>query len=414
MDFTGLADHIVASLYEESYEIPVESIQAALDSFVQPESQDEETGVEEPETHTCEKMVNGATPYICGKSCKNEVGGMWYCGTENSGHYKSALTAEKKASSKGKPQAKTMPKGKITAKAKVAGKSSALASKIRKLEEISFHEVVPGSDIWVESDFRIVADPQTNEAYGILGEDNETIMELTPESIVFLEAHNLSVREDAKPTPKSKGKGAKTVTSKVGAKGKTSVGKAIVAKGKTAPKGVAKTISPKAAPKGAGKVATPKVAPKGKVSPKVAPKGKVSPKGAKATPKVAPKTAPKGTAKAAKVAPKGKGKSGKVVPPPTEEDDTTLNELQEAIENVVTEGEEEPDVNEVVEEDGGEEVAVDADFGAEGEGEVEEEPGVEEDIDGVEEEEVPDIAEDDEGEALEDVDDAEVEAVDDE
>ena len=387
MDFTGLAEHIVSSLAGESYVIPVEVIQASLDSFT-PSSEGD------GEIHTCERTVNGKDgPYICGKECKNSVGGMWFCGTENSGHYKSALTAEKKVPA---PKGKTSPKAKGGPSAK--SKSSTLVSKIRKVEQIDFHEIVPGSGIWLESNFRIVADPDTKEAYGILAEDNETILELDDEALSFLQAHNLSVREDAMPAPiapkaKAAPKG-KAPVSKAAPKGKAPTAKA-VAKGK-AP--VAK-----AAPK--GKVPTAKAAPKGK-----APAAKAAAKGKAPVAKAAPKgKAPVAKAVAKGKAPKSKGKA-KSVPSPTEEDDATLEELQQGLEDAAVEGEEEPDVSEIVEEDGtGDVEEPEVDFGAEGEtGEVEEEPDLEEAEVG--EEESPDIVEEDEGEAIEDDVEGEVEA----
>jgi len=405
MDFTGLADHIVASLLEQSYEVPVETIQEALDSFVSPSGDAEEA---DSEVHTCERTVNGQTgPYICGKECKNEVGGMWYCGTENSGHYKSALSAEKKAPVAPKGKGKGKGKGKIVAskaspKGKAAkSKSSALVAKITKMQQIDFHEVVPESGLWIEPEFRVIADPETNEVYGILAEDNETILELTDDALKYAEVHGFTVREGSMPTPAPKRKGkasvskGKAVAAKTSAapKGKAPVAKAPVAKGK-APKGKAPVAK---APAAKGKAIVAKTpAPKGKAP--VA-KGKAPVAKGKAP------AAPKGKAPAAKgkVSPKGKGKS-KVVAAPTEEDDEILEELQQGLEDAALQGEEEPDVSEIVEEDGtGDvgEVEAEVDFGAEGEGEVEEEPEVEEiaEEDG---EETPDIVEDDEGEAIED------------
>lgn len=403
MDFTGLADHINSSLTNEGYEVAVESIQAALDSFSPVEGENtEEAAVDEK--HTCEKTVNGKDgPYVCGKDAKNEIGGLWYCGTEASGHYKSALTAEKKVSApaKGKSsKGKSAPKGKAP-KTASKSKSSALVSKIRKLEQIDFHEVVPDSGIWIESTYRIAADPDTNEAYGILADDNETILELSSDALTFLEAHSLNVREDAMPklSPKAAPKGK--VLSKVSSKGTVPKGKVSPKDApKAAPKGkIASKSAPKAAPK--GKVASktsqanvaPKVVPKGKVPSKAVSKGKVP---SKAAPKTAPKAAPKGKVSS-------KAKTTKKIPPSTEEDDATLNELQQGIKDAAVEGE--PNVDEVVEDDStGDEVGeegVDVDFGVEGEG-VEEEPDVDENAEeeGVEEE--PDIVEEDEGEAIED------------
>src|SRR5271155_5491830 len=105
----GLVEHLFAALEEQ---VSLESVQSALESFYTQGSADAEEEEkpkakpkggakkvkEEEEKHTCETMINtrDGGPQVCAKNAKNQVGNMWHCGTEKSGHYKSALVAASK------------------------------------------------------------------------------------------------------------------------------------------------------------------------------------------------------------------------------------------------------------------------------------------------------------------------------
>jgi hypothetical protein len=399
----GLADHIVASLVEEGYDVALESIQAAIDSFVPPEvtpkpkakgngkskakaAADEDD--EEAEVRSCERTIVGkdGSVRICGKNARNqdEYSGMWCCGTENSGHYKAALADSKKAAAvvntaKGKAKAA---KGKVAPKAAKASATSrvgTLINKIQKKDGLDVHEVAPG--VWASSEHsRIVFDYDTHEACGVLNDDGVTVDELDDEALSYLEVHNLPI----KAAPKAKGKAK--VAPKASPKAKTTA----VAKGK-----VSKVITP--APK--GKV-TSKVA--SKVAPKASPKASVPKAKAKAVPKASPK---------AKAVPKAKGKQ---VLPPSEEDEAMLDELKQGVDDVITEVE--PDIQEDdtgVDAEAVEEAEIDLgvvdDTDAEVETDVdaEVEPDTQEDADADTED--PDIQEDDEGDAIEDAEGDDIE-----
>jgi hypothetical protein len=322
-----LAEHIVETLAAESIEVTVDSVQAAIDSFEEPPAKKavakKVVAKKATTVHTCEYTVNGKEEtYICGKTAKNEHDGMWYCGTATSGHYKSASS---KPAAKAKAKAKATPKAAKATAAK--SKAVSLVNKVTKKVQIAADEVSPG--VWADlAHFRLAINQDTKEVYGIVDEDNETILPLTEEALAFVEAHGITIQEGTETTP--------------------------------APK--SKTLAAKA---------------------KVAPKSKAVP------------------AKTSKVAPKSKAVPKSKSVEPTEEDDTTLEELQQNIEEALVE----PETDEVAEN-----VEEETDVTLELE---EEEPAVEENVEGGDEEQ-PDIEETDEGEALEEEPEEEEEAGEDE
>jgi len=192
------------------------------------------------ETHTCEYVINGkdGNQRVCGKSAKNELSGSWYCGTENSGHYQSMLAkapvAKKSKAVTPAPKSKAVtPAPKSKAVAAKAPKS--LPKVIKKIAKINLDEISPG--LWVdEKNHRMVYTQDPREVYGVLDEDDETVLPITEEAASFAEAHGIIVR-------------AKKVAKK------------------TEPK--SKAVAPKVAPKAEPK-STPKAVPKAKAT-----KGKV-------------------------------------------------------------------------------------------------------------------------------------------
>jgi hypothetical protein len=379
------------------------------------ESEDQATEEEAPqpakggkklaqEAHTCGYMVNtkadGAK--ICGKSAKNEHDdGIWYCGTEKSGHYKSVMTASKKEAPK-----------KVVAKAPDAkAKTAALVDKVvAKKAKLNLHETAPGSGIYADlKHHRIVFDKRTQEAYGILDEDNETILPFTDDAVAFLEAHNITFKQEAVPAPKPAP--AKSV-------------KAVGAVSKAPAKTVSKAPAPKAPVKAqpAAKTSVPKVAAKTQAKAQPAStKATVAPQSTKVTAKApAPKAPVKAPAAKAPVkAPAAKAPAkpakAKVVEEPTQEDQETLDELKQGVEDAATEVDEaEPnpeEEHEEVQEDAESVGDVDTEIDLGGE---DEEPGVEEEVDVAEEneEDGQDIEEVEEGEAVEDDGEEEGEAED--
>lgn len=275
-----LAEHILAALTEEGLETTVESIQAAIDSFEAPKPKakgkakasgkactkattstkpapkakakskarpkvEEEAGDDgeeiATESHSCEYTQNKKSgAEVCGKSASNTVGGMWYCGTENSGHYKSALANAAKAAPKGKAK----------------GKAATLAAKIVKTKKLDLQEIPEGSGVWISTNpdaGRIAFEKKGNSAVaiGVLDEDDVSLLPLTKENVTFLETHNLEIRDDA-----LKPKKGKVVPAKAGK----------VAKGKTAAPVKAAKGADKPAPKAKG--AAKKAVPKAKAAPK--------------------------------------------------------------------------------------------------------------------------------------------------
>lgn len=392
MDFTGLAEHLVEQLATEGIEISSETVQGYIDAWVPPT----ET-INEEEEHTCDYTIHGKDGKTrkCGKKkAANVLDGMRFCGTETSGHYKSALAAAKK-NPKSKGKSKTVAKAKSDTK---DSKVNKLIKKVVKVETLDIHETEPGSGIWFYSfttpdgtESRIAFDPSTEQAIGILDDDN-VVNELTEDALLFLEAHNIHHEGHSKPKSKSKVvKTNKVETGKVVAKNvvKTKVGKTVPAK-----------ATSKVVAKAPTEVAKTSKTPSSKVMPKVQPKTTVTPKGkttpTKTTSKVVAKTSTgvskTPTSKVIKTPVKKTVKKSIV----TEEEEETLEKLQQGIENVLVEVE--PDITEngePAEEGAAEEDAAEILNTESGDGdEVEEDEVPEEDVDEV------DVPEEDEGEAL--------------
>ena len=379
-----LATHLSTQLGEAGYEVPIEVLQEHIDSFEAPAkpkakvvpAKSKVAGKAKAATgHKCEYTIMSKTEgaKLCEKPAKNEHEGAWYCGTDKSGHYKSALSrAEAPIKS-----AKVAPK----AKAKVPAKAANVFHKITKETDLNALETPKGSGVWVILDHhRIVMDKDMNPpgAMGCLDDDEAMVNPLTEEATAFCEVHGMPISERAvsEPTDISECSSAAP--------------KAKVAKAKTAiPAKVAKTVVPaKAAPKVAAPAKAKTAPAKAKVAAPKA-KAKIVPAKAKTVAKLAP----------AKAKAKSKAKSKAVT-----EDDSILEELQQQVEDISTEPEPVIEEEGVEEENEEEEEEVNIDLGDE------EEPVVDEnEEEGEANEDVQDIEETDEGDVIDDVEEDEPE-----
>ena len=157
------------------------------------------------EVHTCERIKKGQTDE-CGKNAKRElkVNGvmMWLCGADKSGCYAAAVKSniakdieiEVNEAKITKGTKKPAPKG-------VSSKADAAKSLINKItpEDMKTATVKTSKGKLVyETTRRYLWDSSNNEFYGVLGDDNETIIDFKPEDIKWIEAHNHIVRSTKK------------------------------------------------------------------------------------------------------------------------------------------------------------------------------------------------------------------------
>jgi hypothetical protein len=135
-----------------------------------------------PEKLTCGWMINGENP--CGKNAKVEqvIDNVYYCGTENSGHYKSALA-----------KSKTVKKDEKGAKSKGLEVSEAAVNKIMGKQSIHISKNKNG--LYVHPESGIVFEKDTHTAYGVLDKDGKTVKALTDKEKKFIEKHTMLVDE---------------------------------------------------------------------------------------------------------------------------------------------------------------------------------------------------------------------------
>ncbi len=233
-----LAEHISSNLWANfEIETPPEIIQEYIDSFEVPKktvkkavpakTQDKKavavktvkssakSSAKSAAAKTCEKLINtkNGEPRICGKNSTNEVDGHWFCGTEKSGCYKSALAkAPAKAVAK-KVTPAAQAKGALVAKTKA--KVGTLAQKVLKNDSINLKEIKKGSGMWVDlRNHRMVYTKDPQETFGVLDDDDETVLPLTEDAICFAEAHGVAIGEPPAPKKAAKKVPAKKVTVK--------------------------------------------------------------------------------------------------------------------------------------------------------------------------------------------------------
>lgn len=163
------------------------------------------------EEHLCERMKRGKDE-ICGKNAKRslERDGIvrWYCGGEKSGCFaienkavaKKILTDDgvTKTSTR-KQTASTRPTTNTERKERADLSSKSLLTKImgsaKKINAVSIETPSHGK-IYYDKNTRVLFDNQTQEAYGILDKDNDTILPIDDDNLRWIEASNFSVRRD--------------------------------------------------------------------------------------------------------------------------------------------------------------------------------------------------------------------------
>jgi hypothetical protein len=265
MSVSGLAEHLFSVLEEQ---IPLETIQSAIDSFV-PDADAEE---EKPKVsakgkkaveHTCDATVNTKDdgPKVCGKNAKNQVGNMWYCGTEKSGHYKSAMLSAAKskpakaaapakaapAKAPAKTAAKAAPAKAAPAKDKVVPKTvaekgvaateKAMALVKKAVKGIGFLDIqkVAGTNFFYSPKYHsVLIDQRSKECYGVLSKDKKKVAPLSEEVISFCEGHGIPIAQDA-PRVKAAKAPAKAPAKAAPAKAAPAKGKAVQKKAEPEP-----------------------------------------------------------------------------------------------------------------------------------------------------------------------------------
>ena len=148
------------------------------------------------EDKVCQYVIQGkdGKSRPCETLGKNQHQGKWYCGTEKAGHYKMVCAKDAKEA----PSKTAKPKG--------------VLRKVVARQQLNVARVAE-TDLWIDLESRILFDRDTKEAYGLLDDDDETILPLTDDNVRFLESHNVPIKED---TAVSKGK--KGVATKASAK----------------------------------------------------------------------------------------------------------------------------------------------------------------------------------------------------
>jgi hypothetical protein len=155
--------------------------------------------------NTCERKPRGKSEN-CGKTAKMSIKSedgveRWYCGTEKSGCFKSIKSSVKR-------QAKVVPlktplvtnvNKPPTLKDKkdfTDVKSRSLLNSVLQKKDLILRSImVKNEKLWVDHSTRILFDKKTQEAYGILDKDNETILNLTDKEIRLLEASNTLIKK---------------------------------------------------------------------------------------------------------------------------------------------------------------------------------------------------------------------------
>lgn len=188
-----LAVHLASSLG-----CSIEQVNAAISEFTgaaPPVKKTKSAKAAAPVSHSCEHTVNSKEgARLCGKTASKELNGSWFCGTENSGHYKAHLSSVKKSETA--PPVKTVTKAtpKSTATPKTPPKTAPeVVKKVVKKEQVNLEEVSPG--IWADPVTHIAFDRVTMEAYGVVAKNNKTINELGDDQIRYLEVHGFPIRE---------------------------------------------------------------------------------------------------------------------------------------------------------------------------------------------------------------------------
>ena len=165
------------------------------------------------EKHICSRLPRGKIA-ACGKNAKNRINEddgtvNWYCGTENSGCYKSILLAQKKQTKLASSKPKGMPPAKkarrkylaTNARRKIDSdiKSRSLIHKIIKRQRLDISKIKVGDEIlYIDHQSRVLFNRETEEAYGVLSKNNKTIESLSDENIRWLETSSIMINFKSK------------------------------------------------------------------------------------------------------------------------------------------------------------------------------------------------------------------------
>lgn len=147
------------------------------------------------------KPRNGKPSHLCGKKAKNMVDGIWYCGNlradgSATAHLGSAIKSAKK---------KMLPPNKVkeavteellkgtrelSPPLKKTSEPPTVLKRVEKQNTVNVHKV-QGTNFYIDKTTRIIIDPDSKKATGILDKDNKTVKPLDSDSLRFLEAHNI-------------------------------------------------------------------------------------------------------------------------------------------------------------------------------------------------------------------------------
>lgn len=153
--------------------------------------------------HTCQHVIKGkdGVARICGKNAGREVNDEWFCGTENSGHYKSHLNAPSSASRSKTTGGKKAPakSGAKKAPAKKEKERPTLPVMQRFLEQkcINATNVTVDGRKYAKSNAKNILfdmlDKDNIEAVGVL--EKGKIRKLTRDECTWVEAYQHVVRK---------------------------------------------------------------------------------------------------------------------------------------------------------------------------------------------------------------------------
>lgn len=183
------------------------------DILLENEENFDKTKKKNDEQHLCERIKRGHDE-ACGKPAKRylEINGKqkWLCGGEKSNCY----YAEKKLQTVSEMNKSTLVSKEITKKQPITNaaiKKNLTDNKAKSKESVKalIDRVIPeselnlktiktskGETLCINMRNRALYDENTEEFYGILGDDNETILELNKETIRWAETSNFTVRID--------------------------------------------------------------------------------------------------------------------------------------------------------------------------------------------------------------------------
>jgi hypothetical protein len=149
---------------------------------------------------TCEWVVRSKDkpPRKCGENAKREIDGHWFCGTENSGHYKASA-----AKSQNTPKSKKTPIKEINSADNVISKLTKNVMLVKQ-QAITLKNI-EGTNWWAEEVSGLLCekdeeDPSSAIVIGMLDDNGEEpiCVPLTQEGLKFAKTHNLKISPEAK------------------------------------------------------------------------------------------------------------------------------------------------------------------------------------------------------------------------